>query len=81
MGDTVASRTAGTSTFFDDLVAKRRLFIDGLDANEGEINLNIFEDFIPTTHFVYELLQKRRRRWRNERVVHLSRPMVVFPVK
>src|SRR5262245_38959043 len=45
-------------TFFDGLVAKRRLFIDGLDANEGEINLNIFEDFYPDhAHFVYELLQ------------------------
>jgi len=58
MTDMATSRTVRNSTFFDNLVAKRRLFIDGLDANEGEINLNIFEDFYPDhAHFVYELLQ------------------------
>jgi len=58
MEDRTPARSARSSTFFDGLVAKRRLFIDGLDANEGEINLNIFEDFYPDhAHFVYELLQ------------------------
>jgi hypothetical protein len=58
MTNAVPSRRSRNGTFFDDLVAKRRLFIDGLDANEGEINLNIFEDFYPDhAHFVYELLQ------------------------
>lgn len=40
------------------LVERRRKFIEGLDANKGEINLDIFEDFYPDkAHFVYELLQ------------------------
>ncbi len=43
---------------FERLVERRRKFIDGLDANKGEINLDIFEDFYPDkAHFVYELLQ------------------------
>lgn len=40
------------------LIKRRRKFIEGLDANRGEINLDIFEDFYPDrAHFVYELLQ------------------------
>lgn len=43
---------------FQRLIERRRKFIDGLDANRGEINLDIFEDFYPDrAHFVYELLQ------------------------
>lgn len=43
---------------FQRLIERRRMFIDGLDANRGEINLDIFEDFYPDrAHFVYELLQ------------------------
>src|SRR5262245_36281142 len=59
MPDRATTRSArNSSTFFDDLVARRRLFIEGLNANQGEINLNIFEDFYPDhAHFVYELLQ------------------------
>lgn len=46
------------SAEFESLVERRRKFIDGLDANKGEINLDIFEDFYPDkAHFVYELLQ------------------------
>ncbi len=46
------------SVGFQELVERRRKFIDGLDANKGEINLDIFEDFYPDrAHFVYELLQ------------------------
>lgn len=46
------------SADFRQLVTRRRKFIDGLEANKGEINLNIFEDFYPDrAHFVYELLQ------------------------
>jgi hypothetical protein len=44
--------------FFKELIEKRRKLIDALDANKGEINLDIFEDFYPDkAHFVYELLQ------------------------
>ena len=43
---------------FQRLIDRRRKFIDGLDANRGEINLDIFEDFYPDkAHFVYELIQ------------------------
>ncbi len=43
---------------FRRLIERRRKFIEGLDANRGEINLDIFEDFYPDrAHFVYELLQ------------------------
>ncbi|WP_339862458.1 sacsin N-terminal ATP-binding-like domain-containing protein [Thalassospira alkalitolerans] len=46
------------SDFLQALMEKRRKFLDGLDANEGDINLDIFEDFYPDqAHFVYELLQ------------------------
>ena len=39
------------------MIAKRRKLI-ALDANKGEVNLEIFEDFYPNrAYFVYELLQ------------------------
>jgi hypothetical protein len=44
--------------FLNGLIEKRRKLIDALDANKGEVNLDIFEDFYPDrAHFVYELLQ------------------------
>lgn len=53
---TTAANQCGS--FLDDLIAKRRKLIDALDANKGEVNLDIFEDFYPDrAHFVYELLQ------------------------
>lgn len=49
---------ATNRTLLHDLIERRRKFVDGLDANKGEINLDIFEDFYPDkAHFVYELLQ------------------------
>ncbi|MES0110163.1 hypothetical protein [Mesorhizobium sp. M0013] len=46
------------SAFLQTLMEQRRKFLDGLDANEGDINLDIFEDFYPDqAHFVFELLQ------------------------
>jgi len=48
----------GNSVEFGRLTERRRKFIEALDANQGEINLDIFEDFYPDkAHFVYELLQ------------------------
>lgn len=45
-------------SFMEDLQAQRQMFIDGLEANQGDINLDIFEDFYPDkAHFVFELLQ------------------------
>lgn len=44
--------------FLTDLAAKRQKYLEGLDANEGDINLDIFEDFYPDkAHFVFEILQ------------------------
>ena len=44
--------------FLHALMQQRRKFLDGLNANEGDINLDIFEDFYPDqAHFVFELLQ------------------------
>jgi len=45
-------------SFIETLAAQRQKLLDGLDANEGDINLRIFEDFYPDeAHFIYELLQ------------------------
>lgn len=44
--------------FIETLAAQRQKLLDGLDANDGDINLRIFEDFYPDeAHFIYELLQ------------------------
>ena len=46
------------SDFLTTLSEKRRMYLEGVDLNEGAINLDIFEDFYPDeAHFVYELLQ------------------------
>ena len=40
------------------IAAKRQLLLDGIEENEGDINLRIFEDFYPDeAHFIFELLQ------------------------
>lgn len=45
-------------SFLDDLAAQRQKFVDGLEANRGDINLNIFDDFYPDqAHFIFEVLQ------------------------
>ena len=45
-------------TFISELAEKRQKLLEGLRANEGDINLRIFEDFYPDeAHFIYELLQ------------------------
>lgn len=46
------------SNFLQTLMEDRKKFLDGLDANKGDISLEIFEDFYPDqAHFVFELLQ------------------------
>ena len=46
-------RAPQSGSFLTDLIAKRRKLIDALDANKGEVNLDIFEDFYPDrAHFV-----------------------------
>lgn len=56
---TAINRNARESTIgLSALVERRRQLITALDANKGEVNLGIFEDFYPDpAHFVYELLQ------------------------
>jgi hypothetical protein len=45
-------------SLIEEIAAKRRRFLDGLEENEGDINLQIFEDFYPDeAHFIFELLQ------------------------
>ena len=41
-----------------EIAIQRQKLLDGIEANEGDINLRIFEDFYPDeAHFIYELLQ------------------------
>lgn len=45
-------------SFLKDLAQQRQRFLDGIEANQGDINLSIFDDFYPEeAHFIYELLQ------------------------
>lgn len=61
------------SAEFQRLIERRQKFIDGLDANKGEINLDIFEDFYPDrAHFVYELLQNAEDAGATEVIFTLS---------
>lgn len=40
------------------IAEKRQLLLAGIEANEGDVNLGIFEDFYPDeAHFIFELLQ------------------------
>lgn len=45
-------------SILEKIAAQRQKLLDGIDANDGDINLRIFEDFYPDeAHFIYELLQ------------------------
>ena len=46
-------------SFLEAIADKRKMYIDGIDANEGDINIDdIFGDFYPDkAHFIFELLQ------------------------
>lgn len=45
-------------SILENIAAQRQKLLDGIDANDGDINLRIFEDFYPDeAHFIYELLQ------------------------
>lgn len=51
-------QTKLSGTFLANMIAKRRKLINALNANKGEVNLDIFEDSYPDrAHFVYEFLQ------------------------
>jgi hypothetical protein len=58
MSTAINSNATDGTTGLDALIERRRRLIDALDANKGEVNLDIFKDFYPDrAHFVYELLQ------------------------
>lgn len=45
-------------SLIQQIAQKRQLLLDGIEANGGDINLGIFEDFYPDeAHFIFELLQ------------------------
>lgn len=65
--------------FLEELAIKRRKFLEGLDANEGEINLDIFEDFYPDkAHFVFELLQNAEDAEATEAIFILTKENCTF---
>lgn len=67
------------SDFLTALAQQRRKFLDGLDANEGDINLDIFEDFYPDqAHFVFELLQNAEDAQASEVTFTLRRDGCLF---
>lgn len=61
------------------IAAQRQKLLDGLEANEGDINLRIFEDFYPDeAHFIYELLQNAEDAGATEVAFELSPHACVF---
>ncbi|WP_157991689.1 sacsin N-terminal ATP-binding-like domain-containing protein [Caldimonas tepidiphila] len=45
-------------SLIQQIARNRQLLLDGIEANGGDINLRIFEDFYPDeAHFIFELLQ------------------------
>ncbi len=65
--------------FIEDLATKRRKLLEGLKANEGDINLQIFQDFYPDdAHFIYELLQNAEDAGATEASFELSRQGCAF---
>jgi hypothetical protein len=60
--------------FIENLGAARQKFLDGQDANQDDINLDIFEDFYPDqAHFIFELLQNAEDAKATEVLFCLSR--------
>jgi hypothetical protein len=66
-------------SFISKLAAQRRKFLEALDANEGDINLDIFEDFYPDqAHFIFELLQNAEDAEATEASFSLTRSSCFF---
>ncbi|CAJ3822292.1 Uncharacterised protein [Burkholderia pseudomallei] len=66
-------------TFMTELAEDRRLFLEALRRNKGDINLGIFEDFYPDeAHFVYELLQNAEDAGATEASFELTRHGCAF---
>ena len=65
--------------FLNELRDKRRKFLDGLEANQEDIKLDIFKDFYPDkAHFIYELLQNAEDTGASEVRFLLSGQSLVF---
>lgn len=65
--------------FLEELAADRKIFLDAIDANKGDINLDIFEDFYPDeAHFIYELLQNAEDADATEVYFELSPQVCIF---
>ena len=78
MTTAISQRASQADNFLGELIAKRRKLIDALDANKGEVNLDIFEDFYPDrAHFVYELLQNAEDAGATKVTFALSRDRLV----
>jgi len=78
MTTAISQRASQADSFLNELIAKRRKLIDGLNANKGEVNLDIFEDFYPDrAHFVYELLQNAEDAGASQVTFTLSRDRLV----
>ena len=66
-------------SFLNELRDKRRKFLDGLEANQEDIKLDIFKDFYPDkAHFIYELLQNAEDTGASEVRFLLSGESLVF---
>lgn len=66
-------------SFIHKVAAQRGKFLDALDANEGDINLDIFEDFYPDqAHFIFELLQNAEDAEATEAALALSTEGCLF---
>lgn len=66
-------------SFLQDLAEQRQRFLDGVEANQGDINLGIFEDFYPDeAHFIYELLQNAEDAGATEVMFELSHRACYF---
>jgi hypothetical protein len=61
-------------SIIQEIAAQRQKLLDGIEANEGDINLRIFEDFYPDeAHFIYELLQNAEDAGATEVAFELTR--------
>jgi hypothetical protein len=66
-------------SFINKLAAQRWKFLEALTANEGDINLDIFEDFYPDqAHFIFELLQNAEDAEATEAAFLLTRTSCFF---
>ncbi len=65
--------------FLEELRAKREQFLQGVKANEDDINLDIFGDFYPDrAHFIYELLQNAEDAGASDVIFTLAKTSLLF---